>query len=94
MNSRVLVTGAAGIKHFPFASSSSVYGNSTKPPFSADAKTDEPISLYAATKKADELLAYSYSHLYGMPTTGIRFLLYMVLMDVRIWLTFLLQRKY
>ena len=61
------------VKHLLFASSSSVYGNTTKPPFSVTAKTDEPISLYAATKKADELLAYSYSHLYGIPTTGMRF---------------------
>lgn len=60
------------VKHFLFASSSSIYGNSSKIPFSVEDKTDEPISLYAATKKSNELLAYSYSHLYGIHTTGVR----------------------
>lgn len=61
------------IEHLLFASSSSVYGNSDKIPFSVEDKTDQPVSLYAATKKANELLAYSYSHLYGIPATGLRF---------------------
>lgn len=61
------------VKHLVYASSSSVYGNQQKTPFSVDDKTDSPISLYAATKKADELMAYTYSHLYGIPATGLRF---------------------
>src|SRR4249919_300348 len=62
-----------GCAHLVYASSSSVYGGNTKLPFSVDDKTDHPISLYAATKKANELMAYSYSHLYRIPTTGLRF---------------------
>ena len=61
------------IKHLVFASSSSVYGANIKVPFSVDDAVDHPISLYAATKKANELIAHSYSHLYGMPATGLRF---------------------
>jgi UDP-glucuronate 4-epimerase len=61
------------VKHLVFASSSSVYGANTKIPFSVSDKTDQPISLYGATKKANELMAYAYSHLYGLPTTGLRF---------------------
>jgi UDP-glucuronate 4-epimerase len=60
-------------RHLVFASSSSVYGANTKLPFSVHDNVDHPISLYAATKKANELLAHSYSHLYGLPTTGLRF---------------------
>jgi UDP-glucuronate 4-epimerase len=60
-------------KHLLFASSSSVYGANTKLPFSTHDNVDHPISLYAATKKANELLAHSYSHLYRTPTTGLRF---------------------
>jgi UDP-glucuronate 4-epimerase len=60
-------------RHLIYASSSSVYGANTKLPFSVDDKTDHPISLYAATKKANELMAYSYSHLYRLPVTGLRF---------------------
>jgi UDP-glucuronate 4-epimerase len=63
----------AGVKHLVFASSSSVYGANTKMPFSVHDNVDHPISLYAATKKANELMAYSYSHLYGLPVTGLRF---------------------
>ncbi|MGB8398211.1 NAD-dependent epimerase [Bradyrhizobium sp.] len=59
--------------HLLFASSSSVYGANTRLPFSVHDNVDHPISLYAATKKANELLAHSYSHLYGLPTTGLRF---------------------
>ena len=62
-----------GCGHLVYASSSSVYGANTKLPFSVDDKVDHPISLYAATKKANELIAYSYSHLYRLPVTGLRF---------------------
>jgi UDP-glucuronate 4-epimerase len=58
---------------FIYASSSSVYGKNTKVPFSTDDKTDRPISLYGATKKTNELMAHSYSHLYGLNTTGLRY---------------------
>jgi UDP-glucuronate 4-epimerase len=61
------------VKHLVFASSSSVYGANTKMPFSIHDNVDHPISLYAATKKANELLAHTYSHLYKLPTTGLRF---------------------
>lgn len=61
------------VKHLVFASSSSVYGANTKVPFSVGDRVDHPISLYAATKKANELIAHVYSHLYQLPTTGLRF---------------------
>ena len=61
------------IRHLVFASSSSVYGNNTKMPLSTSDNVDHPISLYAATKKSNELMAHTYSHLYGLPTTGLRF---------------------
>jgi UDP-glucuronate 4-epimerase len=61
------------IRHLIFASSSSVYGANTKIPFAVSDSVDHPVSLYAATKKSNELLAHSYSHLYGIPTTGLRF---------------------
>lgn len=61
------------VEHFIFASSSSVYGGNTKIPFSTDDKVDHPVSLYAATKKSDELLAYTYSHLFNIKATGLRF---------------------
>jgi nucleoside-diphosphate-sugar epimerase len=61
-----------GVEHLIYASSSSVYGANKKFPFSIDDKVDNPISLYAATKKSDELLAYCYSNLYNIPTTGVR----------------------
>ena len=60
-------------KHLTYASSSSVYGGNTKLPFSEHDAVDHPISLYAATKKANELMAHTYSHLFGLPTTGLRF---------------------
>jgi len=63
----------AGVRHLVYASSSSVYGGNTKVPFAETDNVDHPVSLYAATKKANELMAYSYSHLYGMPSTGLRF---------------------
>lgn len=62
-----------GLKHFLYASSSSVYGGNTKLPFSVDDRVDNPVSIYAATKKSGELLAHAYSHLYGIPATGLRF---------------------
>ena len=61
------------VKHLVYASSSSVYGGNTKVPFATDDKVDNPVSLYAATKKSDELLAHAYSKLYNIPTTGLRF---------------------
>jgi UDP-glucuronate 4-epimerase len=61
------------VKHLVFASSSSVYGANTKIPFSVHDNVDHPVSLYAATKKANELMAHTYSHLYSLPTTGLRF---------------------
>jgi UDP-glucuronate 4-epimerase len=61
------------VKHLVYASSSSVYGNSEKVPYCEDDRTDFPVSLYAATKKSNELLAHSYSHLYHIPATGLRF---------------------
>jgi UDP-glucuronate 4-epimerase len=62
-----------GIEHLVYASSSSVYGANTLMPFSVHHNVDHPLSLYAATKKANELMAHTYSHLYGLPTTGLRF---------------------
>ncbi|WP_225045529.1 NAD-dependent epimerase [Klebsiella quasipneumoniae] len=61
------------VQHLLYASSSSVYGLNRKMPFSTDDSVDHPVSLYAATKKANELMAHTYSHLYGIPTTGLRF---------------------
>lgn len=61
------------VGHLLYASSSSVYGLNKKQPFSTDDSVDHPVSLYAATKKANELMAHTYSHLYGLPTTGLRF---------------------
>jgi UDP-glucuronate 4-epimerase len=61
------------VRHLVYASSSSVYGGNTKMPFAEVDPVDHPVSLYAATKKANELMAHSYSHLYGLPTTGLRF---------------------
>jgi UDP-glucuronate 4-epimerase len=62
-----------GVQHLTYASSSSVYGANTTMPFSVHQNVDHPLSLYAATKKANELMAHTYSHLYGLPTTGLRF---------------------
>jgi len=62
-----------GVRHMVYASSSSVYGNNTKVPFSVDDTVEHPISLYAATKRADELISDSYAHLYRIPLTGLRF---------------------
>lgn len=65
--------GRRGVQHLVYASSSSVYGNNKKVPYSTEDKVDNPISLYAATKKSNELLAHSYSKLYNIPSTGLRF---------------------
>jgi UDP-glucuronate 4-epimerase len=62
-----------GVQHLAYASSSSVYGGNTALPFSEHQNVDHPVSLYAATKKANELMAHTYSHLFGLPTTGLRF---------------------
>lgn len=62
-----------GVRHLIYASSSSVYGANSKAPFHEDDPTDHPVSLYAATKKSNELMAHSYAHLYGLPCTGLRF---------------------
>lgn len=63
----------AGVTHLVYASSSSVYGGNTRRPFAVDQNVDHPVSLYAATKKANELMAHTYAHLYGLPCTGLRF---------------------
>lgn len=64
---------AAEVRHLVYASSSSVYGGNTKVPFSVHDGADHPVSLYAATKRSNELMAHAYSHLYGLPATGLRF---------------------
>lgn len=65
--------GAEGVRHLVYASSSSVYGSNTKVPYSTDDKVDNPVSLYAATKKSNELMAHAYAKLYNIPSTGLRF---------------------
>ena len=65
--------GAKGVEHLVYASSSSVYGTNSKVPYSVDDKVDNPVSLYAATKKSNELMAHAYSKLYNIPSTGLRF---------------------
>ena len=65
--------GEVGVEHFVYASSSSVYGSNKKVPYSTDDKVDNPVSLYAATKKSNELMAHAYSKLYNIPSTGLRF---------------------
>lgn len=65
--------GSGGVEHLVYASSSSVYGTNKKVPYSTDDKVDNPVSLYAATKKSNELMAHSYSKLYNIPSTGLRF---------------------
>ena len=65
--------GASGVEHLVYASSSSVYGSNKKVPYSTEDKVDNPVSLYAATKKSNELLAHAYSKLYNIPSTGLRF---------------------
>lgn len=73
------------MKHLVYASSSSVYGSNKKVPYSTDDKVDNPVSLYAVTKKSNELMAHAYSKLYNIPSTGLRFLQSMVLQVVQTW---------
>ena len=73
LNVMELARNIDGFRHMVYASSSSVYGGNTKVPFSVDDRTDTPVSLYAATKRSDELMSHSYSHLYDIPMTGLRF---------------------
>lgn len=73
------------VQHLLYASSSSVYGLNRKMPFSTDDSVDHPVSLYAATKKANELMAHTYSHLYSIPTTGLRFFTVYGPWAVRTW---------
>ena len=73
--------------HLTYASSSSVYGGGTKMPFSTADRVDHPLSLYAATKKSNELMAHTYSHLCGIPTTGLRFFTVYGPMGTQIWCT-------
>jgi nucleoside-diphosphate-sugar epimerase len=70
---KVNVNVGVGVEHLVYASSSSVYGSNKKVPYSTDDKVDNPVSLYAATKKSNELLAHAYSKLYNIPSTGLRF---------------------
>ena len=65
--------GQTGVEHLVYASSSSVYGSNKKVPYSTEDKVDNPVSLYAATKKSNELMAHAYSKLYDIPSTGLRF---------------------
>lgn len=78
-----------GVKNLSYASSSSVYGLNENYPFSTLDNVDHPISIYATSKKSNELMAHTYSHLYGIATTGLRFLRYMVLGEDPIWLLIL-----
>ena len=72
-NGQLTIDNYQGVQHLVYASSSSVYGGNKKIPFSTDDRVDNPVSLYAATKKSDELMAHCYSKLYNIPTTGLRF---------------------
>jgi len=80
------------IKHLVYASSSSVYGLNKKVPFKTTDNVDHPISLYAATKKSNELMAHTYSHLYDFTTTGLRFFTVYGPWDAQIWPCFFLQK--
>ncbi len=82
-----------GVKHLVFASSSSVYGANKKIPFSVHQNVDHPVSLYAATKKASELMAHTYASLYKVPSTGLRFLPCTGRGEGPIWLSSSLQKK-
>lgn len=82
------------VKHLLYASSSSVYGGNRKAPFKTSHHACHPVSLYAATKRANELMAHTYSHLYGIPTTGLRFFTVYGPGDGRTWLTLLLPGQF
>jgi len=73
LNMLEVARGLPDLKHMVYASSSSVYGGNTKLPFAVADRVDQPVSLYAATKRADELMSYSYAHLFRLPSTGLRF---------------------
>lgn len=77
--------GKSGVLHLVYASSSSVYGSNKKVPYSTDDKVDNPVSLYAATKKSNELMAHAYSKLYDIPSTGLRFFTVYGRQEDRIW---------
>lgn len=79
-----------GVEHLVYASSSRVYGTNEKVPYSTEDKADNPVSLYAATKKSNELMAHAYSKLYDIPSTGLWFLQSTIQQAVRIWLTLVL----
>ena len=81
------------VKHFIYASSSSVYGGNTKMPFSKSMSVDHPVSLYAATKRSNELIAHSYSHLYSIPSTEHSFFVYGPWADL-IWHFSFLQKQF
>lgn len=80
-----------GVEHLVYASSSSVYGTNKKVPYSTDNKVDNPVPLYAATKKSNELMAYAYSKLYDIPSTGLRFSQYMDQQEGQIWLILVIR---
>jgi nucleoside-diphosphate-sugar epimerase len=82
--------GASGVEHLVYASSSSVYGTNKKIPYSTEDKVDNPVSLYAATKKSNELTAHAYSKVYGIPATGLRFFSVYGPAGRPIWLTLVL----
>lgn len=82
------------VEHLVYASSSSVYGSNKKVPYSTDDKVDNPVSLYAATKKSNELMAHAYSKLYNISSTGLRFLLSMALPVVLTWHTLVLPTNF
>ncbi len=82
------------VKHLVYASHSSVYGMNENMPFSVHDNVDHPLSLYAASKKSNELMAHTYSHLYNVPTTGLRFLRFMAPGVVPIWLFLYLPKQF
>ena len=81
------------IKHFIYASTSSVYGDSNNFPLTEKNLENKPLSFYAATKLSNEVMAYSYSNIHSLPTTGLRFLLFTVLMVDQIWLYLNLRKQ-
>ena len=83
-----------GVEHLVYASSSSVYGSNKKVPYSTEDKVDNPVSLYAATKKSNELMAHAYSKLYNIPSIGLRFFTVYGPADARIWLTSVLRTNF
>jgi len=86
--------GAKGVEYLVYASSSAVYGSNEKILYSTKDKVDNPVSLYAATKKSNELMAHAYAELYNIPSTGLRFLRFMDQRIVQIWHILILQINY